>query len=75
MTSVLPLTWVSRTGARDWRAPAAGPDPIAFHRSLPGYRPMPLAGIPELAAELGVGRVLVKDESERLGLPAFKILG
>jgi diaminopropionate ammonia-lyase len=28
-----------------------------------------------LAAELGVARVLVKDESERLGLPAFKILG
>ena len=29
----------------------------------------------ELAAELGVGAVLVKDESDRLGLPAFKILG
>jgi diaminopropionate ammonia-lyase len=28
-----------------------------------------------LAAELGVGRVLVKDESLRLGLPAFKVLG
>jgi len=28
-----------------------------------------------LAEELGVGRVVVKDESSRLGLPAFKILG
>ena len=31
--------------------------------------------LPALAAELGVGRVLVKDESQRLGLPAFKVLG
>jgi diaminopropionate ammonia-lyase len=31
--------------------------------------------VPELAAELGVGRLLVKDESSRLGLPAFKVLG
>jgi diaminopropionate ammonia-lyase len=28
-----------------------------------------------LADELGVGEVLVKDESARLGLPAFKVLG
>jgi diaminopropionate ammonia-lyase len=75
MTSLRQLTWVPRTGGRDWRAPAAGPSPVAFHRSLPGYRPTPLTEIPELAAELGVARVLVKDESERLGLPAFKILG
>lgn len=75
MTSQPALTWVTRTGARDWRAPAAGPGAIAFHRSLPGYRPTPLADMPELATALGVTRVLVKDESERLGLPAFKILG
>src|SRR5690606_10006954 len=31
--------------------------------------------LPELAAATGVGRVLVKDESSRMGLPAFKILG
>jgi diaminopropionate ammonia-lyase len=76
MTEKTPLTWVPRTGARGWRAPTAvGPGPLAFHRSLPGYRPTPLVEIPELAATLGVARVLVKDESERLGLPAFKILG
>jgi diaminopropionate ammonia-lyase len=46
-----------------------------FHRSLPGYRPSPLTELPELAAELEVGAVRVKDESNRLGLPAFKILG
>ena len=46
-----------------------------FHGSMPSYRPTPLVELPELAAELGVGAVLVKDESDRLGLPAFKILG
>jgi diaminopropionate ammonia-lyase len=42
---------------------------------MPGYRPTPLVELPELATELGVGAVLVKDESDRLGLAAFKILG
>src|SRR5262249_33998161 len=31
--------------------------------------------VPALAGELGVARVFVKDESSRLGLPAFKVLG
>lgn len=48
---------------------------IDFHRTLPGYAPTPLRDVPRLAAELGVGRVLVKEESSRLGLPAFKVLG
>jgi diaminopropionate ammonia-lyase len=47
----------------------------AFHQRLPGYAPTPLRDMPALAAACGVGRVLVKDESSRLGLPAFKILG
>jgi diaminopropionate ammonia-lyase len=47
----------------------------AFHRSLPGYAPTPLVDAKACAAALGVGRVLVKDESSRLGLPSFKILG
>lgn len=46
-----------------------------FHSSMPGYRPTPLVDLPAVATELAVGAVLVKDESERLGLPAFKILG
>ena len=47
----------------------------AFHASMPGYHATRLVELPALAAELGVGTVLVKDESDRLGLPAFKILG
>jgi diaminopropionate ammonia-lyase len=46
-----------------------------FHRNLPGYRPSPLTEVPSIATELGVGRVFVKDESSRFGLPAFKMVG
>jgi diaminopropionate ammonia-lyase len=56
--------------------PAAdGAEAGAFHRSLPGYAPTPVRDLPELAAELGVGAVMLKDESNRFGLPAFKVLG
>lgn len=75
MTDAEQSNWVARAGARDWRVPEAARIPIDFHRSLPGYRPTPLAEAPSLAAEFGVGRVFVKDESTRLGMPAFKILG
>jgi diaminopropionate ammonia-lyase len=47
----------------------------AFHRTLPGYAPTPVRSLDAVAAELGLGAVLVKDESDRLGLPAFKVLG
>ncbi|AGF67878.1 diaminopropionate ammonia-lyase [Streptomyces hygroscopicus subsp. jinggangensis TL01] len=47
----------------------------AFHFSLPDYAPTPLTELPSLADAWGVGRVFVKDESCRLGLPAFKALG
>ena len=47
----------------------------AFHAELPGYRPTELTELPALAKELGMGRVFVKDESTRMGLGAFKVLG
>ncbi|KAL4877082.1 tryptophan synthase beta subunit-like PLP-dependent enzyme [Aspergillus karnatakaensis] len=46
-----------------------------FHTSLPGYTPTPLTYLPSLARELGVRAIYVKDESNRLGLPSFKVLG
>jgi diaminopropionate ammonia-lyase len=49
--------------------------PRAFHASMPGYAPSPLRPAPGAAAALGVAEVLVKDESARLGLPSFKVLG
>ncbi|KAJ5779342.1 hypothetical protein N7457_007062 [Penicillium paradoxum] len=47
----------------------------AFHQSFPNYAPTPLVQLPDLAAELGIRAVLVKDESNRFGLPSFKVLG
>ena len=55
--------------------PAPSDEATEFHRRLPGYAPTPLRDLGDLAEELGVAAVLVKDESDRLGLPAFKILG
>jgi diaminopropionate ammonia-lyase len=49
--------------------------PAAFHRRLSGYAPTPLVAAPILAAALGLGQIWVKQESCRLGMPAFKILG
>jgi diaminopropionate ammonia-lyase len=49
--------------------------PLGLHRRLPGYAVTPLRDAPALAGANGVGRVWVKDESSRLGLPAFKLLG
>src|SRR6266513_4299237 len=68
--------WFARPAARAWTctpAPTAGTR--VFHARLPGYAPTPLTEVPAVAAELGVGRVFVKDESARMGLPAFKVLG
>lgn len=48
---------------------------VEFHRGLADYAPTPLVEAPDLAGAAGVGRVVVKDESLRMGLPAFKILG
>jgi diaminopropionate ammonia-lyase len=46
-----------------------------FHRTLPGYAPTRLAVLDNLAKHWGVGKILVKDESARFGLKAFKVLG
>jgi diaminopropionate ammonia-lyase len=55
--------------------PTATRAPLAFHRRLPGYAPTALVDAPEIASALGVARVLIKVESSRFGLPAFKMLG
>src|SRR4051812_35019 len=55
--------------------PDPGRAPLAFHQGLPGYAVTPIFDAQTLSAELGVGRVLIKHENSRYGLPAFKILG
>lgn len=59
--------------------PEAVADPsgeaAAFHVRLPGWRETPVRRLDAVAAELGLAGVALKDESDRLGLPAFKVLG
>ena len=48
---------------------------LRFHRAIPGYQPTRLVRLPALARRWGVAEILVKDESTRFGLSAFKVLG
>ena len=50
-----------------------GPGAFAFHRAHPAYEPGALAEIASPRPDLY--RLFAKDERNRLGLPAFKILG
>lgn len=49
--------------------------PRAFHRTMPGYRQTRLVHAADLAGQLGIGELWIKDESRRLELPSFKVLG
>ncbi|MDQ3721917.1 MAG: diaminopropionate ammonia-lyase [Actinomycetota bacterium] len=53
----------------------ADPRAARFHRSMPGYAPSPVAEAPTAAAHLGLERLVVKLETERFGLPSFKVFG
>lgn len=75
MTRSQPALWYARPAARGWQCEQPPDAVIAFHTSLPCYRPTALVELPDLATDLAVARVFVKDESFRLGLPAFKVLG
>ena len=46
-----------------------------FHQKIAGYHPTPLCALDDLANLFGVKKILVKDESKRFGLNAFKMLG
>ena len=48
---------------------------LRYHKSFPSYSQTPLAGLQGLAGEIGVSKIIVKDESYRFGLNAFKVLG
>ena len=79
-----PIQWTKNRYKRAFTAdsqregllPAELPRKIRlFHRQLPGYRMSPLKGLSNLAARLGLGGIWVKDESARLDLQSFKVLG
>ncbi|MDD4583505.1 MAG: diaminopropionate ammonia-lyase [Eubacteriales bacterium] len=46
-----------------------------YHKGFPYYNETPLVPLNDLAKELGVAGIYVKDESQRFGLNAFKALG
>ncbi len=46
-----------------------------FFESHPELKPTPLVSLPALASSLGLDALLVKDESTRFGMNAFKIAG
>ncbi len=56
-----------RKARPNWRASST--------RKIAGYRPTPLCALNDLANLFGVKKILVKDESKRFGLNAFKMLG
>lgn len=83
-SSNFPVTWIANDRARSiGRSPAVeallppGTSRLtrSFHRQIPGYRLSPLKGLPNLAQMLGLGGIWVKDESARLALSSFKVLG
>jgi diaminopropionate ammonia-lyase len=55
--------------------PASDLRPRDLHRTVPGYEVTPLRRLDGLAERFGVAGVWLKDESWRLDLPSFKILG
>jgi diaminopropionate ammonia-lyase len=71
----VPVPALANPAANPSAVPPPSPDAAAFHAALPGYAPTPLRDLGALASELGLGTVALKDESSRLGLPAFKVLG
>ncbi|KAH9918457.1 tryptophan synthase beta subunit-like PLP-dependent enzyme [Fomitopsis serialis] len=73
----MPRVYRSIAAVQHTTPPSVRPSPhiYAFHKQLPGYTPTPLVSLPSVARELGIAHVLLKDESSRFGLPAFKILG
>ena len=78
------ISWVTNPGTRQSAQIKADTSQFSaaetslvrnFHRTLPGFQPTPLAKLDNLARQIGVTSIRVKDESHRCGLKAFKILG
>lgn len=66
-----------QSDASSWTAPPSPDTELisGFHKSLPNYEPTRLVSLDNVAKEVGVGAVYIKEECSRLGLPSFKVLG
>jgi diaminopropionate ammonia-lyase len=69
------IDWIANPLRDERLRPSDDDAPLRFHRELDGYEPTRLVDAPVLAEEWGVGRVWLKFEESRFGLPAFKYLG
>lgn len=65
----------TRTTLPEWLNPQAVKNVHRYHQKMPGYQMTPLVSMDNTARSLGLGKLWVKDESYRLGLNAFKVLG
>ena len=78
----LDFSWIVRPNAHQDISVAQQLFPVsvartarAFHRQIPGYNQTRLVALSNLAHMLGLGGIYVKDESQRLTLNSFKVLG
>jgi diaminopropionate ammonia-lyase len=75
MTAPTLRDYLDNTAREAQAVPAPDARVRRFHRSMPGYAPSDVAEAPGVAQQLGLARLVVKLETERFGLPAFKLLG
>lgn len=65
----------ANAAAEKFRAMADIDNLRAYLNLCPAYKPTPLTEAPALAADLNIGRLSIKDETDRMGLGSFKALG
>lgn len=84
MIGVEPVSWIENPRARSIAVSAAAermfPPGTAqrvrkFHKEIPANKMTPLKNLGRLADRIGLGGIWVKDESQRLNLASFKVLG
>lgn len=84
MEPLKPIEWIVNPSAAAGAPSAALADILppdisrlarSFHRQIPGFKMSPLKSLAHLAEMLGVGGIWVKDESQRMSLRSFKVLG
>ncbi len=83
MSTQAPVEWVTNPRAARLESSAAKsmfPNGVFteardFHQQIPGYHPSPLRSLSRLTEMIGIGGIWVKDESVRLSLNSFKVLG
>ncbi len=66
---------MEKTPLPQWLNSEAVKNVHAYHKKMPGYQLTPLVSLDDTARSLGIHKLWVKDESRRLGLNAFKVLG